>query len=190
MAELDLILLRHGLAQPHGSIDDGLRALTPEGRQRTLRVCQRAGQLGLKAPALISSPLVRARQTGEIAVEAGLAPALSTSEALAPGANPEPLIHDWLAERRGCASKLILVGHEPDLSLLACRLIGAPAGALVLKKAGILVLSWPLGAAAASTAHPARLRLLLTPKALAASQGSQQAPKRQPGLRSRASTGT
>jgi phosphohistidine phosphatase len=169
MAEMNLILLRHGLAQPHGSVEDRLRALTPEGRQRTLKVCQRAGQLGLNAPALISSPLVRARQTAEIAVEAGLAPALTCSEALAPGADPGPLLHDWLAGKTASnASKLILVGHEPDLSLLACRLIGAPAGALALKKAGIILLSWPQDAPAPSAAHPAQLRLLLTPKVLAA----------------------
>ena len=169
MDEVNLILLRHGLAQPHGSMTDRLRALTPEGRQRTLQVCQRAGQLGLKAPALNSSPLVRARQTAEIAVEAGLAPALTCSEALAPGADPWPLLHDWLAGKTTInATKLILVGHEPDLSLLACRLIGAPAGALALKKAGIILLSWPLDAPAPSAAHPAQLRLLLTPKMLVA----------------------
>lgn len=168
MAEVNLILLRHGLAQPHGTVDDRLRALTPEGRQRTRRVCQRAGLLGLKADGLISSPLVRARQTAEIAVEEGLAPALTCQEDLAPGADPGPLIHAWLAGKTDFApTKLLLVGHEPDLTLLACRLIGAPAGALTLKKAGILLLSWPEDAPAAPAAHPAQLRLLLTPKVLA-----------------------
>ena len=66
MAEMNLILLRHGLAEPHGSREDRLRALTAKGRERTLMVCQRACQLGLGGPTLISSPLVRARQTGEI----------------------------------------------------------------------------------------------------------------------------
>lgn len=165
MADRELILLRHGLAEPHGAREDRLRALTPEGRQRTLRVCQRAGTMGLRAGRLISSPLVRARQTGEIAVEAGLAPALTCSEALAPGGDPWPLIaHWWARENMAAAPGLILVGHEPDLGLLACRLIGAPAGAVVLKKAGIALLSWP-GAAATD---PAQLRLLLSPRSLAA----------------------
>lgn len=170
MAEVELILLRHGLAEPHGSVEDRLRALTPEGRQRTLRVCQRACQLGLRAPALISSPLVRARQTGEIAVEAGLAPALTCSGDLAPGADPSPLLHDWWARERDAAggATVILVGHEPDLSLLACRLIAAPPGALALKKAGIAVLAWPQAAPFPSATNPAQLRLLLSPKVLAA----------------------
>jgi len=170
MADVELILLRHGLAQPHGSVEDPLRALTPEGRQRTLRVCQRASQLGLKAAALISSPLVRARQTGEIAVEAGLAPTLTCSEALAPGADPWPLIHHWWIGERdsAAASRLILVGHEPDLGLLACRLIGAPQGAVTLKKAGIALLAWPQSSPLPSATNPAQLRLLLSPKVLAA----------------------
>jgi len=169
MADRELILLRHGLAEPHGSREDRLRALTPEGRQRTLRVCQRAGLLGLKAPALISSPLVRAWQTGEIAVEAGLAPTLTRSDALAPGADAWSLLQEWLAGRAAAgATQLILVGHEPDLGFLACRLIAAPPGALTLKKAGIALLSWPQEAPVPSPTSPAQLRLLLTPKVLAA----------------------
>ncbi len=171
MAETELILLRHGLAEPHGSVEDPLRALTPTGRERTRRVCQRARQLGLGATTLISSPLVRARQTGEIAVEAGLAATLSCSGALAPGADPWPLLRDWWAgeQEAAASSRLVLVGHEPDLSLLACRLIGAPPGALALKKAGIAVLAWPLVAPLSEDAPPAQLRLLLSAKALGAS---------------------
>jgi phosphohistidine phosphatase len=165
VADRELILLRHGLAEPHGSREDPLRALTPEGRERTLRVCQRAVAIGLRAGRLISSPLVRARQTGDIAVEAGLAPLLACDEALAPGGDPWPLIQDgWARESDATAPGLILVGHEPDLGLLACRLIGAPPGAVVLKKAGIALLSWPR----ATANGPAQLRLLLSPRALAA----------------------
>ena len=169
MAEGELILLRHGLAEPRGAMEDERRALTPAGQERTLRVCQRARQLGLKASTLISSPLVRARQTGEIALEVGLAPSLLCDEALAPEADPWPLLCDWWAQAQGSAdpAKLLLVGHEPDLSLLACRLIGAPPGVLALKKAGIAVLAWPpLAAPFADATHPAQLRLLLSPKAL------------------------
>jgi phosphohistidine phosphatase len=63
---------------------------------------------------------------------------------------------------------LILVGHEPDLGLLACRLIGAPPGAVTLKKAGIAVLAWPRSSPLPSATNPAQLRLLLSPKVLAA----------------------
>jgi phosphohistidine phosphatase len=90
----------------------------------------------------------------EFHFEVGLAPALELAHALAPGGDPEPL----LAALDG---RLILVGHEPDLSALACRLIGAPAGSLVLRKAGAILLSLGPGAGA-------RLRLLLSPRSLLA----------------------
>lgn len=167
MADIELILLRHGLAEPRGGVEERLRALTPEGRLRTQRVCDRARQLGLVAPGLISSPLVRARQTGDIAVAAGLAPALTCSDALAPGGDPWPLLQDWWARaRQSATAKLILVGHEPDLGHLACRLIAAPAGALALKKAGIALLAWPQDGPFPCASQPAQLRLLLTPKVL------------------------
>ncbi|MFN7678024.1 MAG: SixA phosphatase family protein [Cyanobacteriota bacterium] len=167
MADWDLVLLRHGIAEPHGAREDRLRALTPEGRQRTRQICQRACQVGLQAPTLISSPLTRARQTGEIAMEAGLASLFRCDGALAPGADPLPLLQGWLGQGpTGSPTRLILVGHEPDLGLLACRLIGAPAGAVALKKAGIAVVSWPQTIPTPSLEGCAQLRLLLTPRVL------------------------
>jgi phosphohistidine phosphatase len=167
MADWDLVLLRHGIAEPHGTREDRLRSLTPEGRQRTRQICQRACQLGLKAPTLISSPLTRAEQTGEIAIETGLASLLRCDSALAPGADPLPLLQAWLGQGATASpTRLIVVGHEPDLGLLACRLIGAPAGALTLKKAGIAVVSWPRATPMPSLEGHAQLRLLLTPRVL------------------------
>lgn len=168
MAELELVLLRHGIAEPRGrGVEDRQRALTPEGRLRTQSVCQRACQLGLRAGALVSSPLVRARQTGEIAVAAGLAPSLACNEALAPGGDPWPMLQAlWATSEGGFPRRLILVGHEPDLGQLACRLLGAPPGAVVLKKAGIALLSWAEASLAGQERGSAQLLLLLTPKVL------------------------
>jgi len=128
----ELLLFRHGIAaeradtrvDPGAGADagaDAQRALTAEGRSRTRAVAAQLMRLGLGAERLVSSPLVRARQTGEIAVAAGLAPRLELDGALAPGGDPLPLV--W----ESSCSRLVLVGHEPDLGLLACRLLGAPA---------------------------------------------------------------
>jgi phosphohistidine phosphatase len=63
--------------------------------------------------------------------------------------------------------RLILVGHEPDLGDLACRLIATPAGAVILKKAGLAMLRLAHAPAAGSfPAGEAQLLLLLTPKVL------------------------
>lgn len=150
----ELLLLRHGIAEERGGpTPEPLRALTGEGIRRTTAVAARLVGLGLIADQLLSSPLPRARQTAEIAVAAGLAPGLAIDAALAPGG-------DGLALVRCCqAERLMLVGHEPDLGALACRLIGAPAGTVCLKKAGLAVI----------TLQPTpSLRLLLSPKVLLA----------------------
>jgi phosphohistidine phosphatase len=153
----ELLLLRHGLAEDRGGgCPDAERALTPLGVERTRQVVRRLVALDLGCERLLSSPLRRARQTAELAVSAGLASALELTEALAPGGDPLPLLQQALGPGR-----LALVGHEPDLGDLAARLIGAPAGSLVLKKAGVALLELP----AAEPGH-GRLRLLLGPRQL------------------------
>lgn len=172
-----LLLLRHGIAEDRSDErPDGLRALTPAGRRRTTAVLERAVALGLTADRLVSSPLVRARQTAEIALRAGLAPFLELATALEPGADPLPPLARWLAATPPAmpsqppgshpAGKespptaalptpaverplcLALVGHEPDLGDLAARLLGAPPGSITLRKAGLALLVLPRSAQA------------------------------------------
>jgi phosphohistidine phosphatase len=167
-----LLLLRHGIAEDRSEDrPDALRALTPAGRRRTTAVLERAVALGLAADRLVSSPLVRARQTAEIALSAGLAPCLELATALEPGADPLPLLARWLASTPTAVApqspglhppgaapapkadpstpaadrplRLALVGHEPDLGDLAARLLGAPPGSIALRKAGLAVLVLP-----------------------------------------------
>lgn len=158
----ELLLLRHGIAEERApGLEETQRALTPHGRERTARVLERLVALGLTGDALVTSPLRRALQTAELAVQAGLAERLECSDDLAPGADPLPLLAR--AERR-----LILVGHEPDLSDLAAALCGAPAGCLRLRKAGVILLELPPAPAAGSAAPGAHatLSLLLSPRSL------------------------
>lgn len=162
MASPELLLLRHGIAsERHPDQVDALRPLTPAGRERTTAVLQRLRQLELGGERLFSSPLLRARQTAELAVAAGLAPALELASALEPDADPRPLLH-WPEG----VQRLVLVGHEPDLGSLAAALIGAPAGTVLLKKAGIALLQIDPAALAAGRAPAACLRLLLGPRQL------------------------
>jgi phosphohistidine phosphatase len=150
----ELLLLRHGIAEERdGATPEPLRALTPAGIRRTRAVVERLAALNLKADRLISSPLIRARQTAEIAVEAGLASAVRIDAALAPGGDPGPLVQTFSHLR------LMLVGHEPDLGALAARLLGAPVGAIRLRKAGLAVIRLD---------SPPSLRLLLAPRVLLA----------------------
>lgn len=164
----ELLLLRHGIAEERSPDRvDAERELTAAGRARTRAVLEQAARLGLRADRLLSSPLARARQTGEIAREVGLAPALELAQALEPGGDPLPLLPVWLTQVEGGTAapcRLLLVGHEPDLGLLAARLLGAPAGAIALRKAGLALLRFPAVPAGAALAGTARLEWLVQPK--------------------------
>ncbi len=165
----ELLLLRHGIAEERSpGVDDAARALTARGRERSRAVLERLAGLGFRADRLLSSPLRRARQTAELAVLAGLAEALELAEALAPAADPLDCLPRWLASLAPSAGeppRLLLVGHEPDLGLLACRLIGAPAGAIELRKAGVVVLRLS-PSRQGPLAGSAQLQLLLSPRLL------------------------
>ncbi|MFM8277903.1 MAG: phosphohistidine phosphatase SixA [Cyanobium sp.] len=140
----ELLLLRHGIAEPRQEgRADAARALTAACRRRCAAVLERLRQRGLAADRLLSSPLVRARQTAELAVQADLAPALELAASLAPGGSPLPQLATWLASlpsQAGQRPRLLLVGHEPDLGDLASALIGAPPGAITLRKSGLALL--------------------------------------------------
>lgn len=164
-APRELLLLRHGIAEERrANLADGRRALTPEGRLRTEAVLQRLVALGLECDLLLSSPYTRARQTAELARLAGLAPELELAAALEPAGEIGPLLQLWLGDTspRPGWRRLALVGHEPDLGLLACQLIGAPAGAVTLKKAGVGLVALP------PDGWGGRLKLLLSPRSLLA----------------------
>ena len=113
--------------------------------------------LDVQADALISSPYRRARQTAELAIQAGLAESICLDSALEPGSDPWPLV----SRLSGCC---LLVGHEPDLSTLAATLIGAPFGSLRLRKAGYCHLRWPAGLS--DPRGKAELQALLRPRLL------------------------
>ncbi len=139
MASLELYLFRHGLAE-EGSPDE-LRPLSPLGQQRTGQVARRLQSMSMQVDAILTSPLVRARETAAILQEAGLGPGVVLEPELAPGG-------DCLCCLRALAhtsfSQVMLVGHEPSLSSWAELLgWGQVRGHLILKKAGIIGVHLP-----------------------------------------------
>jgi phosphohistidine phosphatase len=138
-------LIRHGIAaDPEAYERDFERPLTAKGRAKTKAVARQLKALNLAFDDLLTSPLVRARQTAEILLQANLSPHLTAVDTLAPtGSFTEWLkwLKDWQKERAGI---LALVGHEPDLSQWAELLIlGDVRGAIQLKKAGIIGIEIP-----------------------------------------------
>jgi phosphohistidine phosphatase len=110
-----LFLVRHAEAAP-GEPDE-LRPLTAAGRAVARDLGERLASEHLDA--VVSSPLLRARETAEqIARAAGLTP--EADERLAPGATAE----DLKAVIEGRGDTVVAVGHQPDCSALLLVLSG------------------------------------------------------------------
>ena len=141
---LKVHIVRHAPAVPRGTPGyvDAYRPLTSDGRERMVRVAKLFAAKKQALDILLTSPLVRAVQTAEIlAVETGFEGPVDVEEHLAPGGDPNALIAR-LAVLGIKARGIALVGHEPDLSDLAARLLGKdiiPAG---MKKGAIMVVDF------------------------------------------------
>lgn len=142
---MELYLIRHGIAaEPENYTSDAERPLTDEGKRKTKKVAQRLSDLGLHFDLILTSPLVRARQTADILKSIGLSSQLEESTELAFGGSIQNWLN-WLEKwRQNGGSCLALVGHEPNLSNWAEILIwGEARGRLVMKKAGVIGLQLP-----------------------------------------------
>ena len=127
-----LVIVRH--AEAASGEPDELRPLTAAGRETARALGQRLADEGLEPDAVLTSPLLRARETAqELARPAGLAP--EPDERLAPGATAEAV--RAAAEERG--KTVIVVGHQPDCSRIAAALGGGkeppfpPGGMLAIE---------------------------------------------------------
>jgi phosphohistidine phosphatase len=138
---VNLFLLRHGIAVERGSpgfANDAARPLTPKGRRQLLKITAAMKKMDLRFDLILSSPFVRAKQTAEIpAAELKLKKRLKFSNALAPGGDAAVLFRQ-LERTKPSPEKLLLVGHEPDLSRLISLLVtGRTDAGFALKKGGL-----------------------------------------------------
>jgi phosphohistidine phosphatase len=126
MATLELYLIRHGVAADRGEEfpDDSKRPLTSSGIARLRKEAKALDALGVGFDHIITSPLVRTRQTADVFVEMLKSkPSLSMSDALAPAGAPTAVVQELGKHMR--KARIALVGHEPNIGELAARLIGA-----------------------------------------------------------------
>ena len=114
-------LCRHAEAAP-GDPDE-LRELTPAGVEQARALAARLAALPEPPVEVLTSPLVRARQTAAIVAEAlGVSP--EARDELVPGATVASLRRAVV----GRAGPLAVVGHQPDCSEIALALTGADPG--------------------------------------------------------------
>ncbi len=127
---MQLTLMRHGIAESFAE-SDRARNLVPEGRRVVAAVADTLAGMGWTPGVVVSSPLVRARQTAEIVHERFTeAPFLELEEVLAGG---DELL--GMLGQLGLADPLV-VGHMPTMALLGASLLGA-AGAMPFPRAGV-----------------------------------------------------
>src|SRR5438128_7093070 len=158
----EIYLIRHGLAEERGDSwpDDAKRPLTEEGMSRMRKSARGLSRLGVTLDVVLTSPLVRARQTAEI-VAAGVSPrpSLVNAESLAPDGSFAAVVADL--EKHVRKGRIALVGHEPGIGELAARLIGS-RHAIEFKKGAVCRIDLD----ALPPTAPGDLRWLLTPRVL------------------------
>jgi phosphohistidine phosphatase len=116
-----IYIMRHGPAEDQAATGrDYDRKLTSTGRTRTEIAAHELGRWE-RPKRLISSPLVRTVETAEVVMSAlGLTIELETREELAPGGDAIGLLGELAAKG---AKRVILIGHEPDVSTLTATLL-------------------------------------------------------------------
>ena len=93
----ELYFIRHGVAEERGDAwpDDNKRPLTDEGMSRMRKAMRGLARMGVSLDVVLTSPLVRARQTADI-VAGGIdpRPSIVSIDSLAPAGSYAAVIRD------------------------------------------------------------------------------------------------
>lgn len=163
---IDVVLVRHAIAferDPQRWRDDRVRPLTTEGIRKFRKAARGIAHWVGPVERVLTSPLVRTRQTAEILTQTAGWPEAIDCPALEPGTSPKKLIP---VLRDQAFASLALVGHEPNLGeLIGACCAGANARlALQMKKGGIACIRF----AGALRAGQGELLWLVPPRLLRA----------------------
>lgn len=142
-----LWLLRHADAEPHGTREDAERRLTERGERQARLAGEAIALMGVEFEALLSSPKERALRTATVAGQAWSGQQREKLEIHAPlaegfDARQALAVMSALPSRPRSAgqavppARVLLVGHEPDLSTVVAELTGAR---IDLKKGGLAI---------------------------------------------------
>lgn len=158
-----LYVMRHGPAEDESSTGrDADRVLTPAGRDRVRDVARLLASAKEVPTTLLTSPLVRALQTAEI-VASVTDKTLTVRRELAPGKQPRDLIAEFVDSE---SARVMIVGHEPDLSILVEGLVGSvlPEGMLKAMVVGITLTPSIPGSSVEGETFSSQLDFVLHPK--------------------------
>lgn len=159
-----LYLLRHGDAekQDYRNGKDAGRKLTAAGKKVLRAEAEGMRRLGVCPALILASPLIRARQTAEIIAEGlGVGEPVEECLPLAPGHPPSEVLR--ALSRHKPLESVMLVGHEPNMGVLATTLLArSHSHHIEFKKGGLALIE------VSSLPQPGKgvLRWLLTPEQL------------------------
>lgn len=160
--EVTLYLIRHAIAEERGAAwpDDDVRPLSRDGIARWRRGAAGFASLVPDLDLILSSPLLRARQTADILQKRLPAhPPVEELPSLAPDHAPAAVMR--ALRQRGVPARVALVGHDPSLARLCASLLHLE-GALTLRKGSALALTLT----GVGTRGPGRLEWYATPRML------------------------
>ena len=163
MATTQLWLLRHGEAVPHESKRDFDRELTPRGERQSAAAGEGLARLGLEFAACYTSPLVRARETAELACkQLNVTP--EERDPIGKGFDVDTVTELLTAHSEG--ERILVVGHNPSFEQVVLDLTGARVD---FKKGGL--------AAVKVERRSGELLVLLRPRELESLALSAAAPR-------------
>ena len=132
---MKLYIMRHADAgdPKQWQIDDAARPLSALGQKQAGALGEAFKKQGIVLQAVVSSPLVRTRQTAEgIMAALGIAGEPTFLELLEPGAMRPRKLSCKLAELK--VDSVAIVGHDPDMPNYLCWLLGLEQRQLYLEK--------------------------------------------------------
>lgn len=136
---MDLYVLRHGKAEafPSPGMRDADRPLTRQGRDEMQRIASWMIRNRCRFDLIATSPLKRSEESAEIIADVYHCPGdLVIWEELSPGMDFSRLMEQIAS----CddLSSLLIIGHEPSLSVCIGRIIsGGGSAEIQLKKGGL-----------------------------------------------------
>ncbi|HEV7136996.1 MAG TPA: phosphohistidine phosphatase SixA [Steroidobacteraceae bacterium] len=138
---MELLILRHAIAFPKDAKrwpDDGERPLTADGVKRARRAAAGLKRIASRPSLVLTSPLVRARDTAAIFTQAAHWPKARECAALSPQGSGEGVL-EALRQQAGKSDWVAVVGHQPHLGhlLALCLRGGAQPEAFELRKSAI-----------------------------------------------------
>lgn len=163
---MDIFILRHGKAEEHtpNITSDAKRKLTETGKKELECIAKAMKNLDIQVNDIISSPLIRSKQTAQIALKhiKNEKKAITIWDELKPEMDASKTLKRIFSLKN--TSSILLVGHEPNLTNLIKIIIsdGSSNVNISLKKGGLVHIRGNITKSGISGI----LRSIMTPKQL------------------------